>query len=105
MEDLVTISLRIPRKMNAELEQEAKRKHYATKTEIVREAIRRRLYYEVFAPMRGALKGKVKSDGKTMSEWRRDRWQEFLKQAGGDRRKAYELQKKDEEEAIKDLKF
>ncbi len=104
-DELVTISLRIPKKMNKELEAEAKRKQYATKTEVVREAIRNRLYYEAFAPLRGALKGKVKTDGKTMGEWRREMWQEYLKKAGGDPYKASELQRKDEAEAIKGLKL
>lgn len=104
-DELVTISLRIPKKMNKELEAEAKRKQYATKTEVVREAIRNRLYYEAFAPMRGALKGKVESAGKTMSQYRKEWWDDALKKAGGDRKKAIQILKEDEEKSLGGLRF
>ncbi len=105
MDDLVTISLRIPKRLNRELEDEAKRKHYATKTEIVREAIRNRLYLEAFAPLRGALKGKVKNPITDVGKWRRERWQVYLKKAGGDRQKAATMMLKDDEDAAAGLKF
>ncbi len=105
MEDLITISIRIPKKMNEELESEAKRRHYATKSEVVREALRSRLYYEAIAPLRGALKGKVDLEGKTTAQWRRDQWQEFLKKSGGDRKKALQMHIAEMEKAVEGLKF
>ena len=54
--------------------------------------------------MRGALKGKVKVTG-SMRAWRLKVWKAALKKAKGDPYKASEIMKKDEDEAIKDLRL
>ncbi len=80
---------------------------YASRTELLREAVREKLYknaYKSLEAMRGALKGKVKVKG-TMRQWRIQQWKKYLKTAKGDHYKAAALMKKDEREAIKNLKF
>ena|SRR3989344_2177617 len=101
------ISLRIPKSMGKDMNHKVKLGGYASRTELVREALREKLYknaYKSLEAMRGALKGKVKVKG-SMHEWRLKMWNAALKKAKGDRRKAYEILKKDEQEAIKGLKF
>ena len=101
--DLVTISARIPRKLNDDLEGYAKRLGYASKTEVLREMLRNELYGSIGA-MRGALKGKVALK-ESMAEWRRNQWNGQLLRAGGDRKKAAEISKKDEEKALSGLRL
>ena len=87
---LVTISARIPKKLNDELEKYAEERGYASKTEVLRELLRNSLY-EGLDNMRGALKGKVKPLKGTMGDWRREEWKKALKKAKGDARKATEI--------------
>jgi len=101
--DLVTISARIPRKLNDDLEGYAKSLGYASKTEVLREMLRNELYGSIGA-MRGALAGKV-APKESMAEWRRNQWNAQLLRAGGDREKAVEISKKDEKKALSGLRL
>ena len=101
--ELVTISARIPRKLNDDLEGYAKSRGYASKTEVLREMLRNELYGSIGA-MRGALKGKV-TPKESMAQWRRNQWNAQLQRSGGDRKKAMELAKKDEENALSTLRL
>ena len=101
--ELVTISARIPRKLNDDLEEYASRLGYASKTEVLREMLRNELYGSIGA-MRGALKEKVAlKEG--MAEWRRNQWDAQLQRAGGDRKKAIEISRNDEKKALSGLRL
>jgi hypothetical protein len=69
----------------------------------MREALREKLYKDL-EEMRGALKGKVKVRG-SMRAWRLKVWKAALKKAKGDPYKASEIMRKDEDDAIKGLRF
>lgn len=97
------ISLRIPKSMGKDMGYAVKSGRYASRTELVREALREKLY-KGLDEMRGALKGKVKLKG-THAQWRRAQWQNALKKAKGNSYKASEIMKKDEQGAIKGLRF
>lgn len=106
-EETVLISARIPKTMDKDMGYAVKSGGYASRTELLREAVREKLYknaYRSLEAMRGALKGKVKVKG-TMRQWRKMMWDKALKRAKGDHHKAYEILKKDEREAIKDLRL
>jgi len=102
-EETILISLRIPKSMDRDMGFRVKTEGYASRTELVREALREKLY-KGLAEMRGALKGKVKVTG-SMRAWRLKVWKAALKKAKGDPYKASEIMKKDEDEAIKDLRL
>jgi Arc/MetJ-type ribon-helix-helix transcriptional regulator len=102
-QELVTISARIPRKLNADLEEYASSLGYASKTEVLREMLRNELYGSIGA-MRGALKGKVILK-ESMQKWRLAQWNAQLLRAGGDRKKAIEIAKHDEEGAVSGLRL
>ena len=101
--DLVTISARIPRKLNNDLEEYASSLGYASKTEVLREMLRNELYGSIGA-MKGALKGKVKLKG-SMSQWRKEQWQKALKSAKGDVRAAFGIMERDDKEALRGLRL
>ncbi len=86
-DEMALISLRLPKKMNADLAKYTSERGYASKTEAVREAIRKQLYDSVVA-MKGALKGKVKLPRGGMRTIRKRIWEDALKKAGGDRKRA-----------------
>ncbi|MFA5108071.1 MAG: ribbon-helix-helix domain-containing protein [Candidatus Micrarchaeia archaeon] len=98
----VTISLRIPKALNADLEKYAKLGNYASKTELLREAIRATLY-ESIGTMKGALKAKSRS--LTTSQWRASEWKKALKNCGGDAKKAALMLEEKEKKAVSSLKF
>ena len=97
------ISLRIPRSMNKDMGYAVKSGGYSSRTELVREALREKLYKSI-EEMRGALKGKVKLKG-THAQWRREQWKTALKRAKGDPHKASDIMDKDEKEALKGLRL
>ena len=99
----VTISLRIPKALNADLERYVKKGRYASKTELLREAIRATLYDSV-TRMKGALKSKIESP-LPLSQWRAKEWKAALKKANGDSEKAAEILKKKEKKALSGLKL
>ena len=107
-EESILMSLRIPKTMDRDIGVAVKTGGYASRTELVREALRDRLYRKKalkgVQEMRGALKGKVKVTG-TMSQWRKKQWQNALKKANGDPYKASEIMENDEKEAIKGLRL
>jgi len=102
-EESTLISLRIPKTMDRDIGNAVKSGGYSSRTELMREALREKLY-KGLDEMRGALKGKVKLKG-TMSEWRKKQWKNALKKAKGDPYKASEIMKKDEQEALKGLRL
>ena len=102
-EETILISLRIPKTMDRDMGYKVKSEGYASRTELMREALREKLY-KGLDEMRGALKGKVKVRG-SMRAWRLKVWKSALRKAGGDPYKAAEIMKKDEDEAIKDLRL
>ena len=102
-EETVLISLRIPKTMDRDIGYKVKSEGYASRTELMREALREKLY-KGLEEMRGALKGKVKVRG-SMRAWRLKMWKAALKKADGDPYKASELMKKDEDEALKGLRL
>ena len=97
------ISLRIPKTMDRDMGYKVKSEGYASRTELVRAALREKLYRGL-EEMRGALKGKVKVRG-SMRAWRLKVWKAALKKAKGDPYKASEIMKKDEDEALKGLRL
>lgn len=104
MEDAnVTISLRIPKGLNDDLEKYARLGRYASKTELLREAIRSHLY-ESAKSMKGALKENAKPRI-SLSEWRAQEWKSALKQAKGDAKKAASLIDEKEKNALEGLRF
>jgi len=100
--DSVTISLRIPKTLNADLEKYVKRGKYASKTEALREAMRAKLYSGIES-MRGAIKKKRKNT--SLSDWRAKEWKSALKKANGDSKKAYAIIKAREKKALEGLKL
>ncbi|MCX6772565.1 MAG: ribbon-helix-helix domain-containing protein [Candidatus Micrarchaeota archaeon] len=101
------ISLRVPKSMGRDMNHKVKSEGYASRTELVREALREKLYknaYESLKAMRGALKGKVKAEG-SMRTWRLKMWNNALKKAKGDHHKAVQILKQDERDAIKGLRL
>ncbi len=101
--ELVSISLRIPKKLDDDLQEYVRRGAYASKTEVLREALRALLYRQVDA-MTGALKGRAKA-GSSLSKTRKRQWNRALKKAGGDPRKAFEMLEKEEGESLAGLRF
>lgn len=92
--------------MNRQLEDYANERGFASKTEAVRDAIRRRLVEEAMEAtiaMKGAWKGKVKLPRGGMRTIRKRMWEEDMKEAGGDMKKAFAIMKRKEEEAMKNL--
>jgi Arc/MetJ-type ribon-helix-helix transcriptional regulator len=105
-EDMALVSFRLPRKMNLAFEAHAKERGFASKTEALRDAIRKQLYEDAadaVAAMKGALKGKVKLPRGGMRTIRRRMWEEDMKEAGGDMKKAFAIMKRKENEAAKRL--
>ncbi len=103
MADASTIvSFRMPKALNDALEEEVKKGRYASKTELLREAIRAQLYANISA-MRGAVKGKKAPV--SMSGWRKSQWEDALRLSGGDTRKAVALLDEKGRKALSGLKF
>lgn len=103
--ELVTVSVRIPKALNDQLENYAEEHGFATKTEVLRDFIRKELAMQSVRAMAGALKGKVKNPPKSISEWRKKRWDDALKKAGGDREKAVKILRQEEEKALPGFQF
>ncbi|MBI4361450.1 hypothetical protein HY572_06815 [Candidatus Micrarchaeota archaeon] len=103
--ELVTISARIPKTLNDELEAYAEQNGYATKTEVLRDWIRKELAMQSVRAMAGALKGKVKNPPKSFSAWRKKRWDDALAKAGGDEHRAVQILRREEKEASKGFRF
>ena len=80
----VIVSFRMPRRMSEDMDRSVKEGRYASKTELMREALREKLYKSIDG-MKGALKGKVKVSG-SMRAWRLKVWKQELKKAKGDAR-------------------
>ncbi len=104
MVELVNVSLKIPKKLNDDLEEYMRDNGYATKTEVFRELLRAQLYKTVEG-MRGALKGKVKPLDRPHGDWRRNEWKAAIKEAGGDPRKAAALLDEKEKRALTGLRL
>ncbi|MEK6924346.1 MAG: ribbon-helix-helix domain-containing protein [Candidatus Micrarchaeota archaeon] len=100
----ITVSARIPEKLDGELGAYAERWGYASKTEVLREALRD-LLHEDLNGMRGALKGKATPVFNSVGEARRHAWNAALKKAGGDREKAYAIIDAQEKKALAGLKL
>lgn len=101
---MVNISLKIPKKLNDDLEEYMRVNGYATKTEVLRELLRAQLYKTVEG-MRGVAKGNVKPSGGSHGDWRRKEWEAALKEAGGDPRKAVALLDEKEKQATSGLRL
>ncbi len=99
--DLVVTSVKLPRGMRDSLDAYAKENGYASTSEVIRMALRDRLYANL-REMRGALKGKVKTK-ESVYEMRRRLWREALEKTGGDARKASELLDAEADDAVKKL--
>ena len=99
--ELVSVSLRIPKKLDDDLQEYVRHGAYASKTEVLREALRALLYRQVDA-MTGALKGKAKS---SLSKARKRQWRAALKKAGGNPRKAFGLLEEEEQKSLAGLRF
>ncbi len=97
-----TVSFRMPKRLNDALEECVKNGGYASKTELLREAIRHQLYANISA-MRGALKGKTAPA--SMSDWRKEQWDKALRLSGGDARKAAALLDEIGKKALSGLKL
>ncbi|MBI5036778.1 hypothetical protein HZC09_05540 [Candidatus Micrarchaeota archaeon] len=104
MAELITVSVKIPKKLDDDLEDYMKENGYATKTEVFRELLRGQLYKTV-ENMRGALKGEVRRFKGSDGDWRRQEWKKALKKAGGDAQKAAALLDKKEKKALSDLRL
>jgi len=102
-EETILISLRIPKSMDRDMGFRVKSEGYASRTELMREALREKLYKNL-EEMRGALKGKVKVTG-SMRAWRNSQWQKALKKAKGDVRVAFDIMEQEEKKALKDLRL
>ena len=103
MEDAsVIVSFRMPKALNDALEESVKNGGYASKTELLREAIRAQLYANISA-MRGAVKGKKAPT--SMSDWRKEQWEDALRLSGGDTRKAVALLDEQGRKALSGLKL
>ena len=102
-EETILISLRIPKTMDRDMGYRVKSEGYASRTELMREALREKLY-KGLEEMRGALKGKVKVRG-SMRAWRLKVWKAALRKANGDPYKASEIMDRDEKEALKGLRL
>ncbi len=101
--ELVTISLRLPKAVNDQLEAYVVEKGYATKTEVVREWIRTELAMAQLRKTRGALKGQGIVMPKSMTEWRKADWKRLLKKADGDEKKAIQLLQKENDAIAREL--
>jgi Arc/MetJ-type ribon-helix-helix transcriptional regulator len=103
MEDAsVIVSFRMPKTLNDALEECVKNGGYASKTELLREALRAQLYANISA-MRGSVKGRKAPA--SMSDWRKKQWEEALKLSGGDARKAVALLDAKGKKALSGLKL
>jgi Arc/MetJ-type ribon-helix-helix transcriptional regulator len=102
-EETILISLRIPKTMDRDMGYKVKSEGYASRTELMREALREKLY-KGLEEMRGALKGKVKVRG-SMRAWRLKVWKAALRKAKGDPYKASKIMKKDEDATLKGLRL
>ena len=103
MTDASTIvSFRMSKVLNDALEAEVKNGGYASKTELLREAIRAQLHANI-SVMRGAVKGKKAPA--SMSDWRKSQWENALRLSGGDARKAVALLDAKGKKALSGLKF
>jgi Arc/MetJ-type ribon-helix-helix transcriptional regulator len=101
--NLTTISLRIPKVLNKDIERYVKLGRYASKTELLREAIRAQLYGST-DKMRGALKNRAQAP-KDISKWREQIWQSALKKAGGDKKKAVLILEQEQKKSLEGLKL
>ena len=101
--ELVSVSLRIPKKLDDDLQEYVRHGAYASKTEVLREALRALLYRQVDA-MTGALKGKAKAKS-SLSKARKRQWRAALKKAGGNPRKAFGLLEEEEQKSLAGLRF
>lgn len=104
MEELVTISARIPKSLNSGLGRYTRRMRYTSKSEALREIIRQRVFGTIDA-LAGSAEGKAGFAGKSMSEWRREEWGKALKAAKGDARKAAKIIEKNELKALEGLRL
>lgn len=100
---LVTISLRLPKAVNDQLEAYAVEKGYATKTEVLRDWIRTELAKTEISKLRGALKGQGIKMPESMTEWRKADWKRMLKEAGGDEKKALKMLQDDADAVAREL--
>lgn len=102
--DSIIISFRIPKQLNKDIEKYVKLGRYASKTELLREAIRAQLYGST-ERMRGSLKNKSKKPQINMVEWRAKVWASALKKAGGDQKKAALILEREKEKVLEGLKL
>ncbi len=104
MSELVSVSLRLPKQLSDDLDEIVEEGHYASKTEVLREALRALLYQQIDS-MTGALKGKVRKDSSPLSEERKLEWDNALKKAGGNRKKALTILDNEEKKNLSGLRF
>lgn len=102
MVDFVTVSARIPKKLNDDLEEYMQEGGYGSKTEVLRELLRGLLYQRV-ERMKGSFKGASKRQTDTLGDWRKKTWASALEQSGGNAKKAAALLDEKEREALSDL--
>ncbi len=102
MEELVTISARIPKSLDFGLGEYSKRMRYTSKSEALREIIRQRVFGTIDA-LAGSAVGKI--GGKSMSQWRKEEWKKALKASDGDARKAAKILEKNERKALEGLRL
>ena len=98
----VIVPFRMPKALNDALEESVKNGGYASKSELLREALRAQLYANISA-MRGAVKGKKAPA--SMSDWRKSQWENSLRLSGGDARKAVALLDAKGKKALSGLKL
>jgi Arc/MetJ-type ribon-helix-helix transcriptional regulator len=103
MSELVSVSLRIPKKLDSDLDDFVEKGGYASKTEVLREALRALLYRQV-DDMTGALKG-ANVSARSLAESRRLDWDAALAQAQGDAKKALKIVGRLEKRHLKGLRL
>ena len=102
-DESVLVTFRMPKKLGDELDAAVREYGYASRTELLREALRAQLLKNIES-MRGALKGKVKFKG-TVSQLMRKEWKKALKEAKGDAKKASEIMDRKEKGGLGGLRL
>lgn len=113
--DMVIVPVRLPHHFVDELDACAKQRGYASRTEFIRESLRRSVHEPHYRELAEALKAAQESYRKLTPRqpidlspgWKRKMWAEerkkALKKAGGDRKKAERILMEEEEKAAKAL--